>query len=113
MLSRLSQSESFAGFTFLKECLRQLQGGVLFPDAWKAGVRGFRGSLTDRDKEILESVSDILGSSDYESQLNALELNITLLEENLKEALAEKNTGGKLYRTLGVLIGIGAAIFLL
>ena len=114
MVSRLSGSEGFAGFTFLSVCLERMKAGDLFPDAWRAALRSFHGSkLSDRDKGVLETIADILGGSDYESQLHALELNITLLGQNLKEALAEKNTGGKLYRSLGVLLGIGAAIFML
>ena len=36
--------------------------------------------MNKRDKEILSGVSDILGSSDYESQINSLELTASLLE---------------------------------
>lgn len=114
MLERFSAGESFAELTFLRDCLSEMRCGCLFPEAWKNSVRRFQtGRLSNRDREILENIADILGGSDFESQIEALELNISLLRQNLQEAITEKNTVGKLYRSLGVLLGIGAAIFMI
>ena len=113
LIHSLAYNENFIALTFLKECSRKIEQGNAFPEAWKSGICLWRDTgMNKRDKEILSGVSDILGSSDYESQINSLELTASLLEQNLKEALDEKNTTGKLYRSLGVLIGIGMAIFI-
>ena len=113
LVRALASNENFTALTFLKECSQKIEQGDAFPDAWKSAVGLWRDTrLNEKDKEILSGVSDILGSSDYESQVNSLGLTAALLEQNLKEALDAKNTTGKLYRSLGVLIGIGIAIFI-
>ena len=113
LIRSLAYNENFIALTFLKECNRKIEQGDAFPEAWKSGLRLWRDTrMNEKDKEILSGVSDILGSSDSESQMNSLELTASLLKQNLKEALEEKNTTGKLYRSLGLLIGIGMAIFI-
>lgn len=113
LLSRLSEQEKFQGLGFIKAALRLMQKGMPFPVAWKQALLEQRGGkLKPADRDILTGVGDILGGSDAESQISGLELTAELLRQNYKEALEEKNTGGKLYRSLGFLIGIGAAIFI-
>ncbi|MDD6236299.1 MAG: stage III sporulation protein AB [Clostridiales bacterium] len=113
LIRALAYNENFTALTFLKVCSQKIEQGEAFPEAWKSGIFLWKDTrMNEKDKEILSGVSDILGSSDYESQVNSLGLTAALLEQNLKEALAAKNTTGKLYRSLGVLIGIGMAIFI-
>lgn len=112
LVARLSEQEAFRSFSFLGECRAKMEQGVSFPTAWRESIETFSGSaLTAADKQVLGGVADILGGSDYVSQISALELTEALLKQNLAEALEEKNTRGKLYRSLGLLLGIGAAIF--
>ena len=114
LIGQLADSENFRLFPFLSSCKDKLGQGYLFPEAWRRSLSEWKDSaLTARDMEILESVAEVLGGSDSESQSNTLELTVSLLEQNLQEALEAKNTNGKLYRSLGVLIGIGAAVFMI
>lgn len=112
LVARLAEQEAFRSFSFLKECHIKLEQGVSFPVAWGESVAAWKGSaLSEEDKRALSGIADILGGSDYVSQLSALELTEAMLKQNLTEALEEKNTRGKLCRSLGLLLGIGAAIF--
>ena len=114
LIGQLADSENFRLLPFLSRCKDRLRQGYLFPEAWRQSLSEWKDStLTAGDMEILESVADVLGGSDSESQSNTLELTISLLEQNLQEALEMKNTNGKLYRSLGVLVGIGAVIFMI
>ncbi len=113
MLERLSDSGSFGGCTYLNQCFGRVKSGWQFPQAWRKSVQEERSGLGKRDKAILSNVADILGGSDFESQIEALSLNRSLLKQNLSEAIGERNTRGKLYRSLGILLGIGIAIFMI
>ncbi len=114
MLAHLSQGEQFSTFAFLGESLKKMKRGVLFPTAWKESLRGMKQSgFQPCDLERLEQIGDILGGSDFESQIEALSLQLSLLRGHLQQATARREQLGKLYRTLGVLTGIGVSIFLI
>lgn len=69
--------------------------------------------LKDGDKEPLLALSENLGMTDTESQINAIENAIIILTEASKEAFEEYKRLGKMYRSVGVLCGIlGAIIFI-
>lgn len=113
LISRLCESEGIRSLTFLKNCYKKMERGDAFPTAWRTSLEEWNNTkLKQEDKKALYDVADILGSSDYESQINALDLTEVLLKQGLEDAVKEKETGGKLYRSLGILFGIGAAIFM-
>ena len=113
LIALLAGNDRFSALSFLKECDRQMNQGTPFPQAWRSGLGSWKNTaMKPKNKEILAGVSDVLGSSDCESQMNTLGLTASLLKQSLREAVEEKNTIGKLYRSLGVWLGIGAAIFM-
>lgn len=66
--------------------------------------------LKDGDKEPIMALSENLGMTDIESQINAIENAIITLTEASKEADEEYKRLGKMYRSVGVLGGMLVAL---
>lgn len=84
-----------------------------FPQAWKNAVSETLILLTDEQREPIYFVGTVLGSSDLYHQEEALlqcEQQISVLIETEKENC---RTHGKLYSSLGVLMGLLFAVVLL
>ena len=62
--------------------------------------------LTDYDKNIIISTFRNLGRSDLESQINIIDNSIDILENQIKEANEIKLTNEKMYKNMGVIVGI-------
>ena len=62
---------------------------------------------------LLKNLGKILGETDVEGQINQIELTETLLKNQIKEALEEKVKNSKMYRTLGVTVGLAISIILI
>lgn len=69
--------------------------------------------LNGEDRGLLISVGKQLGNSDLSGQLAMLELNKTLFTVRLSEAAAENSKKAKMYRSVGLLAGIGAATMII
>ncbi len=61
----------------------------------------------------MASLADIVGASDTEGQLSALEMIETLLQKQRNEAISAQQKKGKLYRSLGALAGASMVVLLL
>ena len=55
----------------------------------------------------------ILGQTDLQGQLGKVKLTLDFLETQIQQAQAEENKNKKLYKTLGVLTGMGLVIILI
>ncbi len=64
------------------------------------------------DIEVLKGLSKMLGSMDLEGQINNIDLINELLNNQIQEATLEKNKNEKMYKTLGISIGLTIAIIL-
>ena len=84
-----------------------------FPQAWQQALEESNLPITPEDRRILGQVGDLLGSFDAEGQLSQLAYCQTLLQQQYQQALTEKNTKSQLFRSLGVLSGVGICILLL
>ncbi|MBQ8725133.1 MAG: stage III sporulation protein AB [Oscillospiraceae bacterium] len=111
LISGLAHSESCAALPFLAETEKQLEEGVPFPEAWKGSVSKAAG-ITSEMKELLLSLGECLGTSDLAGQLMNLERAGQQLDVIYEKALEQHRTKGKLYRCLGVLGGMSAALLL-
>lgn len=115
LIRTLSEQQACAELPFLKECRTGLEQTSHFPSVWRKSVEGTKGklSLLPEDIDILLSLADIVGASDVEGQLTALDMVETLLKKQREDALMAREKKGKLYRSLGALAGASMAIFLL
>lgn len=84
-------------------------------EAWKKAIQEekIHTSFTKEDIEVLKGLSKMLGSMDLEGQINNIDLISESLNSQIEEATNEKNKNEKMYRTLGVSIGLTIAIILI
>lgn len=80
--------------------------------SWRKAVSAER-NFTKEDRKIIETIGKLLGKTDLDGQVNEIELGLNLVEKQLLEAENEKNKNMKLYRTMGIVLGIGICIILI
>ncbi len=91
------------------ELIRLCENGKPFHSEWENCISKLD-SLSDSDKAILSALGEELGKSDTEGQLASIESAKELLSDNKVKAVIERDTKGRLYRTLGILLGATAGI---
>lgn len=69
--------------------------------------------LTNSDKEVIKTMGKLLGKTDIEGQLSEISLGLDLIGKQIKYAEYERNKNSKLYKTMGVILGLGISIILI
>ena len=82
-------------------------------DAWNMAIDTDILCINEEDKNILKNLSKLLGQTDLEGQLNQIELTSAFLDKQIEKAEKEKLKNEKMYRTLGMIIGLAIVIILL
>ena len=82
-------------------------------EAWNEAIEASNVMLEQEDKDILKNLGKLLGKTDIEGQLSEIELTSSFLDSQIKKAEQERERNGKLYKTLGVITGIGIVIVLI
>lgn len=62
------------------------------------------------DKEVLKMFGKLLGKTDKKGQISEIEITNSFIEKQIEKAENEKNKNAKLYKSLGVICGIGIVI---
>lgn len=107
LLSFLCAQELYQPLGFLG----QVSDSERFFDGWRTAVeQDF--TLQGEEKQLLTELGSVLGTTDTEGQLSALELIGTRLCQLTAEAQQSAEEKGKLYRALGILGGAAAAVVL-
>lgn len=70
-------------------------------------------SLTKADKDIIAAFGIELGQTDMDNQRSLFDRSALLMEVQLTEAMEEKKTKGKMYKSLGAAIGAFIVILLI
>ena len=81
--------------------------------AWKEAVENSYTNINKEDKEIIKSLSNLLGVVDLEGQIKEIELVDNFLNIQIEKAEQEKKKNEKMYKTLGVTIGLAMVIVLI
>lgn len=82
------------------------------PDAWDAAIENNENSFTTEDKNILKNFGKFLGVTNKDGQISEIELTNEFLGKQIEKAEDERKQNEKLYRSLGVICGIGISIIL-
>ena len=82
-------------------------------EAWQYSVDISQTNLNKQDIEIIKDFGKILGQTNLQGQLGKVKLTLGFLENQIKEAQEEENRNKKLYKTLGLLTGVGLVIILI
>lgn len=82
-------------------------------EAWNIALKMEDLSINEEDKNALNNLSKLLGKTDLEGQLNQIEMTSDFLEEQIRKAEQEKNKNEKMYRTLGMILGMTIVVILM
>jgi len=113
LIGMLAGQRRFEGLGFLQECAGSMLEGKAFSSGWREALEKWSTSLGREEAAILASLGDVLGRSDLESQLSALALAQEQLEQRIAGTRDRVQKQGNLYRSMGVLGGVAAAIILM
>jgi len=86
---------------------------MLAGKAWKNSVKTVNNNLKKEDIEIIASLGNLLGKTDSEGQVNQIEEIKELLNIQIEKANLDKEKSEKLYKTLGLTIGLAIVIILI
>lgn len=82
-------------------------------EAWSESINDIKNNLLDEDKEIIRMMGKLLGKTDIKGQVNEILLTQNLIEKQIEKAEYEKNKNMKLYKTMGIVLGLGICILLI
>lgn len=80
--------------------------------SWKDAVENVKDFAQD-DKEIIIMIGKLLGKTDLNGQINEINLGLNLLEKQIEIADNQMRKNVKLYKTMGVVCGLGICIILI
>jgi stage III sporulation protein AB len=81
--------------------------------AWQMALKGSESlSINLEEKEILSKMGSSLGEIDSENQIKNIKFTIEELKRQQTKAEEEKNKSEKLFKSLGVLTGVGIVILI-
>ncbi len=82
-------------------------------DSWNRAIDKNILDINEEDKNILKELSKLLGQTDIEGQISQIELTSSFLDEQIRKAERERDKNEKMYRTLGMIIGLAIVIVLM
>lgn len=82
-------------------------------EAWEQAIDVSYTNLNKEDINTIKSLSKLLGKTDAEGQVSEIQLVKKFLETQIEKAENECKKNEKLYRTLGIVSGMGIVIILI
>ena len=82
-------------------------------EAWENCIQEADISINQEDKDILKKLGKLLGQTDVEGQISEIEVTENFLNTQIDKAEEEKKKNQKMYKTLGVTIGLVFVIVLI
>ena len=80
--------------------------------AWEESIDESNCNFSKEDKQVLKTLSKLLGQTDSEGQISQIEITQNFLNTQIKNAEEEKKKNEKLYSKLGTTIGLAIVIIL-
>lgn len=80
--------------------------------AWEEAIEDSNNNLKEDDKNILKTMSKLLGQTDTDGQVSQIEITEKFLDTQIKDAVEDKQKNVKLYTKLGTIIGLAIVIVL-
>lgn len=81
-------------------------------EAWERCIEDTKLMITNEDRESLKSLGKMLGSTDIDGQISQINMVNIFLDEQIKEAIEQKKINEKMYKKLGIIIGLAVVIIL-
>lgn len=81
-------------------------------DVWENCIQEADISINQEDKDILKKLGKLLGQTDVEGQVSEIEVTEKFLDMQIDKAEEEKKKNQKMYKTLGITMGLVFVIIL-
>lgn len=81
-------------------------------DAWIKAIDEANTNLKKDDLETIKGLSKLLGKTDIDGQISEIELTTTLIDKQIEDARQEQAKNVKMYKTLGLVVGLVIVIIL-
>ena len=81
-------------------------------DVWENCIQEADISINQQDKDILKKMGKLLGQTDVEGQISEIEVTEKFLIMQIEEPEQDKKKNQKMYKTLGITIGLVFVIIL-
>ena len=81
-------------------------------EVWENCIQEADISLNQEDKDILKKLGKLLGQTDVDGQISEIEVTENFLNIQIEKAEEEKKKNQKMYKTLGITIGLIFVIIL-
>lgn len=81
--------------------------------SWMDAIQEADISITQEDKDILKELGKVLGQTDADSQVNEIEVTESFLNIQIEKAEEARKKNQKMYKTLGVVVGLVFVIILI
>lgn len=104
--------ECAAGSDFARLVLEETGDGGDFRRGWRLAAESLL-ELSAEDREQVKNIGFRLGTTDAQGQISMLEMNKLILTRRANEAAAENAKKGRMYRSVGVLAGLGLAVMII
>ena len=82
-------------------------------EVWTNCIQEADISIKQEDKDILKRLGKLLGQTDVEGQVSEIEVIQSFLDIQIEKAEEEKKKNQKMYKTLGVVMGLAFVIILI
>ncbi len=82
-------------------------------EAWNLALKVNTLNIDEEDKTVLKNLSKLLGKTDLEGQLNQIEMTSDFLDKQIRKAENQKEKSERMYRTLGMIMGMVIVIILI
>ncbi|MCL2355178.1 MAG: stage III sporulation protein AB, partial [Oscillospiraceae bacterium] len=81
--------------------------------AWDLALNTGLLNINEEDKNVLMNLSKLLGKTDIQGQVSQIEITESFLDEQITKAEGERIKSEKMYRSLGIIMGLAIVIILL
>ena len=81
--------------------------------SWMDAIQEADISITLEDKDILKELGIVLGQTDADSQVNEIEVTESFLNMQIEKAEEARKKNQKMYKTLGIVVGLVFVIILI
>lgn len=105
--------EGTAGKIFADTVVNMNTKNMLAGPAFEKAVESNSNELKAEDVNCIKTLGKLLGSTDIDGQISQIEIVKEFLSKQIEEASNEKNKNAKMYKKLGVIIGLIIVIVLL
>lgn len=82
-------------------------------EVWTTSIQEADISINQEDKDILKRLGKLLGQTDVDGQISEIEITQNFLDMQIEKAEEAKKKNQKMYKTLGVVIGLVFVIILI